>query len=445
LDRKGGEVIIETVTTRSVLFASASAGGTIAAARCLGGNGYDVGVLAHRPFSAAAWSRRVSRTYAVAAENDTARFLSRLQQVGALVPGQILLPTSDETAWLYALHAGSLASHFRADPPPLATLKRILDKKLFAEAATAAGVDSLPIWDPQSIDELTALAPTLPYPVLIKPRTHVHRLHNDKGVVAQSPAELLSEYARFAAREQVQLADNPHMPDARRPILQQFVDVAHDGVYSVSGFIDRSGDLFVTRRAVKVFLRSYPVGVGVCFEALPADPQLSERVRRLCDELGYHGIFEVEFLRRGDEWAVIDFNPRLFNQLGMELYRGMPLPLFACLAAMGETAQLREAVHRAQAHDENLPAVFYDAFTLRMILAARRVTGRITPEELAYWKQWRARHAAHRVDVAASKSDPLLGVVHACSEVYLGLRAMPRFLRLAPRRDDVAPARGRAS
>ena len=50
-------------------------------------------------------------------------------------------------------------------------------------------------------------------------------------------------------------------------------------------------------------------------------------VRRLCRELGYFGIFEVEFLWFDGRWAAIDFNPRLFNQIGMDIRRGMPLPL----------------------------------------------------------------------------------------------------------------------
>ena len=104
--------------------------------------------------------------------------------------------------------------------------------------------------------------------------------------------------------------------------------------------------------STKVFQRSQPVGVGVCFESLPTDPVLSNAVRRLCRELGYFGIFEVEFLWFDGRWAAIDFNPRLFNQIGMDIRRGMPLPLLACLDAAGETAALRDAVAKAQAEDE---------------------------------------------------------------------------------------------
>ena len=88
------------------------------------------------------------------------------------------------------------------------------------------------------------------------------------------------------------------------------------------------------------------------------------------ETLGYFGIFEVEFLWFDGRWAAIDFNPRLFNQIGMDIRRGMPLPLLACLDAAGETALLREAVAKAQEEDDE-QTVFCDRFTLRAILLAQ--------------------------------------------------------------------------
>jgi D-aspartate ligase len=416
----------------SVLLASASAGGTIAAVRQLAAKGISVGVIASRRFSAAAWSRRAARRHVAPPESASPQFLEWLLAVGAADPGQILLPTSDQTAWLYTLQADLLGRYFCTYQPSIASMRRILDKKLFSDAARAAGLSVLPTWDPLELNDLVSLAPTLPYPILIKPRTHVNRLRNDKGIVVYSKSEIVGQYQRFARREQYRLAENPLMPDARRPLVQQFVR-ANEGVCSVSGFIDRTGELYVTRRSTKVFLRSQPVGIGVCFESRPADPVLANAVRRLCLELGYFGIFEVEFLRFEDQWAVIDFNPRLFNQMGMDIHRGMPLPLLACLDAAGEMAALRDAVKGAQAEDESILTAFCDRLTLRMILAARTLTARISRVELAYWRNWMKRNAAHCVDVVADESDPIPKLIHALSEIYLGLKAVPRFLRLTPR------------
>ena len=416
----------------SVVLATAAAGGTIAAVRNLGARSVDVEVISSERLGAAAWSRYAKRTYSAPPESDSERFLERLLAIGEANPGRILLPTSDETAWIYAENALPLERHFRLYHPPISSLQHILDKKLFSEAALKVGLSVLPTWDPLSLEELAGLAPNLSFPILIKPRTHVHRVRNDKGVAVDSPHELIRQYRRFVHREQERATDNPLLPDARRPILQKLVRVGNEGVLSITGFIDRTGELFVTRAARKVFLRSQPVGVGVCFEAEPSPKELPDLVRRLCRELGYFGLFEVEFLRFEGYWVVIDFNPRMFSQIGLDIRRGMPLPLLACLDAVNDTDALREEVAKAQAvRDEQ--AVFCDRFTLRAILLAKVLTARISIQELSTWRGWMKQHAAHAVDFAADGDDPRPGVVHVLSEVYLGLKSIARFIRTTPR------------
>jgi len=422
----------------SVILASGSSGGTIAAVRNLGAAGFDVGVISSQRLCAAAWSRYASRCYSTPPESETRGFLKRLLEIGARHDGQILLATSDQTAWLYAEHAPVLEKHFRLYQPSISIIRRILDKKLFAAAAISAGIGVLPSWSPRSIDELAALAPSLPYPILIKPRTHVYRLRNDKGVVIRSSNQLIEQYRRFIAFERTQVTYNPLIPDATLPILQKFVSVAGQGVHSVTGFIDRTGELFVTRHAIKVLQRSQPVGVGVCFESLAAVPSLSDAARNLCRELGHFGVFEIEFVWSDNRWNVIDFNPRFFSQVGMDIRRGAPLPLLACLDAAGETTVLREAVAKAQSEDEGAKVVFYDRFTLGALLYAQTITSRISREDRAYWRAWTKDNSGHSVDFAADGTDPRPGIIHALSEIHLGLRAFPRFLRSTPRIRTVA-------
>jgi D-aspartate ligase len=430
---------------RCVLLASASASGTIAAVRNLGSNGFEVGVISSQPLSAAAWSRWAARSHSAPPETKSDQFLKRLLAIGRADPGQILLPTSDETAWQYTANADLLKRHFCVYQPPLATIRCILDKKLLAAAASKLGLAVLPYWDPRNINDLEALAPTLPYPILIKPRTHVHRLRNDKGVVVYSARELIDQYQRFVDRERHRAASSPLLPDANLPMLQQFVSVGKEGVLSVTGFIDRTGEHFVTRHAAKIFQRSLPMGVGVCFESLPDAGALSDSVRRLCQDLGYFGIFEVEFLCFNGSWVIIDFNPRFFNQVGMDIRRGMPLPLLACLDAARETTALRAAVAQARSNGDSTKVVFRDRFTLGAILFAQKLTGGASPQDRLYWRSWAKQNAAYAVDAAADASDPMPAIVHALSEIYLGLSALPRFWRSTPPRkiSDISPASAR--
>jgi predicted ATP-grasp superfamily ATP-dependent carboligase len=415
-----------------VLLATGSSGGTISAVRELSKRGLRVSVISNRFFCPASWSRFAAASYKGPAERESHRFLDLLLHIGAASPGQVLLPTSDETAWLYTRNASLLSKYFRLHQPSIETMDRILDKKLLADAALEAGIAVLPTWEPRSFSDVAAFASTLTYPILIKPRTQIRRVRNDKGAIARSATELIENFREYICLEQEE-QENHFIPDVSIPLLQHFVEIGPEGVYSVSGYIDETGELFVTRHAKKVLQRSQPAGVGVCFESLPTDPELSKAVHRLCRKLDFFGIFEVEFIRFQGNWAIIDFNPRLFNQAAMDCLRGMPLPLFAYLDAAGRTSELREAVALAREQDHGHPAVFYDRFTLRAILVAKTLTGRASREERSYWRNWMKQHAAHSVDFAADKIDRMPGIIHAFAEIILGIRAFRRFFRSTSR------------
>jgi D-aspartate ligase len=415
-------------SNNSVILASPHAGGTLAAVRSLGRAGIDVRIISSKIFSAAAWSQYVSKTYSAVPETDDQGFLKNLVAIGVAEPGHMLLPTSDHTAWLYTENAAMLRQYFRIYQPSASTMRRILDKKLLAEAAVEVGIPVLESWYPRNLEEVMSIASSLPYPILIKPRTQLYRPSNDKGMNVNSANELISYCEKLFKGELKET--NGLLRDANI-ILQRFVGGASQ-VHSISGFIDRTGELFVTRHSAKVFQRSQPVGVGVCFESLPSNPMLADSVRNLCRELNFFGIFEVEFLWFEGRWSVIDFNPRLFSQVGMDVERGLPLPLFAYLDAAGQTEALRVAVEQALAYADDLKVVFYDRFTLAALLLAQSLTSRILPSDRAYWRAWK-RANAHAVDFAFDRNDPRPGIVHAISEIYLGFLAFPRFLRLTPR------------
>jgi predicted ATP-grasp superfamily ATP-dependent carboligase len=260
----------------------------------------------------------------------------------------------------------------------------------------------------------------------------VQRVRNDKGVIVDTAAELVKQYENFMLREKYHGPSTTRHRNSQPPILQQFSIDGCQNVQSITGFIDRSGELFVTRRSVKVFQRSQPVGVGVCHEALSASSTLTQAVYDLCRKLQYFGVFEVEFIRFGDRWTLIDFNPRFYNQMGLDIRRGMPLPMLAYLDASGQRTALRAAVANARI-DDNLPAVFCDRFTLSAILLARTAFWQTARADRAYWRAWTRRHAAHCADVAFDYADPLPAVVHAFSEISLGIKSLPRFVRGVPR------------
>jgi D-aspartate ligase len=70
---------------------------------------------------------------------------------------------------------------------------------------------------------------------------------------------------------------------------------------------------------------------------------------------------------------------------------------------------------------------------LRAILLAQTLTGRISSKNRTHWREWMRQHAAHSVDCAVEQGDRIPGIVHGLSEIYLGLKSFPRFMRSTPR------------
>src|SRR5262245_18588833 len=403
-------------------------GGTLAAARCLGEHGISLTVAGQELLAPTRWSRHTARWVRCPPVPQTRELLAWLLDFGRREPGHVLYPASDDLAWLFAANATELKHHFLMYQPPLETLVRLLDKKALQQACRSAGIDTVPTWFPESEADVRDLAGRTSFPLLIKARTQVLRAPQTKGTVVYVHDELLPRYHRFQKVDHYLPGIEADFGDVTRPILQEFCAQASQAVCSVTGFIDRSGEMFVARGSVKVLQRTSPVGLGVCFEAVPLDQELADGVARLCRSTGYFGVFEVEFLHVGGQWRAIDFNPRFYGQMGFEAQRGLPLPLFAWLGASGNESELREQVAMAARAPDGPARIYCHRFVFELLVLVRWLTGRMPTSERDRWKAWYARHRAGAVDASADPRDWLPGLVHSTSEFLAGMRALPRVL-----------------
>jgi predicted ATP-grasp superfamily ATP-dependent carboligase len=339
-----------------VVLTAATALGTLAAVRCLGEHGVPVVVLDSRRFAAASWSRHVVHRELVPQVRPIAPFLSALIAFGARNPGHVLLATSDDLAWAIAQHEGILRESFRVVTPPFPTVVRVLDKSELYAACAEAGLAVPKTWFPVDKADVVHAAGAARFPVIVKPRAQTFFTSARKGVVVESSDELSEKYWRFALNNRFDSNVSRVRPEMAQPMIQELHDA--DPVYSVSGFCDPRRGLFVARGARKVLQWPRRAGVGVVFEDAPVDAALAEGVRRLCALTGFFGLFEAEFVRTGDEMQLIDFNPRLFNQVGFDVARGLPSPYFLYLLALGESSRLAAEVEAAQGWRADGRAVF---------------------------------------------------------------------------------------
>ena len=356
------------------MLTTASALGTLAAARCLGEKGVPLILVDAERFTPVAWSRYVVRREASPKVRPVARFVDALAAFGDRHPGHVLYPTSDDLAWTLAEREPVLRRSFRLLTPPFPSLVRVLDKRELYAACADVGVAVPETWFPERDADLERVAAAARFPVIIKPRAQVFFTSARKGVIVRSPLELASRYRDFLLANRYEAAIADERPHMARPMIQEL----HPGepVYSVSGFCVPRRNLFVARGARKVLQWPRQAGVGIAFADAPLDAALAEGVRRLCSATGFFGVFEAEFVATGAGMRLIDFNPRLFNQVGFDVARGLPSPYFAYLLALGDTARLDAAVEEARAWRSDGRATYEYGSMIAWTRVAERLAGR---------------------------------------------------------------------
>ncbi|MFL5378029.1 MAG: carbamoyl-phosphate synthase [Myxococcales bacterium] len=413
-----------------VLLTMAGHAGTLAAARCFGNAGIHVTVASDSVLRPAAWSRHAKRTVRCPRPSDPVKFLEWLLEFGKANPGHFLYPTCDDFAYLFARHREELSRNFVLYQPPVEVILDLLDKKSLYEACGRAGVAVPHTFFAPTDADAYRVAAEAQFPLLIKPRTQVMFPTAMKGWRVEKRTDLAQSLRAYRERNFYIPAILEDRPDVAHPMLQTYHPEAEGGIESIAGFIDEHGGLFAARAARKLLQRPRRVGIGICFEHAPLDVEAREAIRRLCKQVGYHGVFEAEFIRSGNERLLIDFNPRFYGQMGFEIARGLPSPLLAYLAAVGDRTALREEVAKAQRtrFDEE-PPIYLHRFALSLQIFAQRVSGRMPRDVARRWKEWYAAHRRIAVDAAFDKRDPVPGLLEALSLVWGAARHPRGFLR----------------
>lgn len=410
-------------------------GGTLAAVRALGRQGIPVTVAGQEFLAPARWSRYATRwlTCPPVAEKD--RLLEWLLAFGRRERPHVLYASSDDLAFLLSANLAALEPHFHLYQPPIATIVGILDKKKLLEACRAVGLDGVPTWFPEGEADIPRIARAATFPVLLKVRTQVRQLRQNKGIVVERASDLLPAYRRFLAEHPYRPGLEPFFGDVRQPMIQRYLPQAAQEVYSLTGFIDRSGALSAMRGAIKVFQRTRPVGLGLAFEAAPVDASLAARVIDLCRALGHFGVFEVEFLREGERSMVIDMNPRFYGQMGFETARGLPLPVAVYHAARGDTDALHASLNAA-ARSTGGATIYAHRFVFQALLAAQRVGGSMSGADYGRWRTWYRQNRNSAADASADQLDWKPAIVHAAAEFLPGVRMLYRRLLPNPQRES---------
>jgi D-aspartate ligase len=180
---------------------------------------------------------------------------------------------------------------------------------------------------------------------------------------------------------------------------------------------------------MKIFQRPRRLGIGLCFQNAPLDPHIAEGTRRLAQSAGYYGVLQLEFIRIGERYLLIDYNPRFYNQLAFDIARGLQLPMLAYAAARGATDDVRRLVEASQQPQDDNGLVFCNEFGLSIMLVAQRLMGQMSPAQALLWQRWRADHDGAMIDPALAPGDMLPGFVDVAAQLHVMARHPRAFLR----------------
>jgi predicted ATP-grasp superfamily ATP-dependent carboligase len=416
----------------SMLLFDAHYYGTLAAVRALGRDGIHVTVVDSTSSGLALWSRYAARRLrcpALAA--GLMPFVAWLLRLGEREPGQVIYPTSDDVSYAFASHREDLAKNFKLYQPDLKTMMGLLDKGRLIEHALAVGIEAPETWLPDDEADVERIARIAGGRLMVKPRTQVLSKTHMKGILASGSAhQLRAAYRDFANRVGSGREILMRSPEVARPMIQRYHPEAEQRIHSLSGFCDRTGARFAIIGGTKVLQRPRRMGIGLCFEDAPVEAELATKVRRLCERIGYYGVFELEFVCVGNKRLLIDMNGRFYGQMAFDIARGMPLPQLAHAAAVGdddEVARLVAMVPRQDAPRRRF--AFCNGFGLGLMVGAQRLFGSMSEEEARGWRHWCLEHKDALVDAVADPDDRRPLAAEVVSQLFGHARHPRAFFR----------------
>jgi predicted ATP-grasp superfamily ATP-dependent carboligase len=246
-------------------------------------------------------------------EVDAAATATAVRALCAVTSPTVLLPLDDHAVWV--------CSQLEDASVPLAgpagdAADFALDKSLQIAAAVRVG---LPVPPTQVLDEL-AEAAVPGYPVMVKPARALYHvkgaLERPTGVVCADGREL----GRAAAR---------HWPG---PLLvQPWIHGVGEGIF---GHVGADGVIgWSAHRRIRMVNPQGSASSACC--SVPVDEVLTGPSERFLNDIGWRGMFMLEFLRdsTGQAWFM-ELNGRPWGSMALARRRGFEYPAWTVQAAL---------------------------------------------------------------------------------------------------------------
>lgn len=300
---------------------------------------------------ASGWSRYCTERRKCPPPENTAVFLPWLRD--RLRSGEItrIAPTTDLIAYYCSLLRDEFSAAVQRSIAPLAEIETALIKSRFCAACDAVGQPFPQVQTPDSLEAAVRAAQELCYPLILKPKSHLAVGTAERGGLIHDEAQLRAEFHEYSITPgQESLA--ARYPELRWPLLQRYIPSARSRVYSLTGVKDCERGILTAALSYKS--KQWPPDIGTSIAQLShVDERIMKAALPVVDRLVSRGIFELELVMDDSRLLAIDWNPRAYGFIKLDVARGHDLPwLWMCstigpvepLALPAET-ELLEARH----------------------------------------------------------------------------------------------------
>jgi predicted ATP-grasp superfamily ATP-dependent carboligase len=290
--------------------------GALAVARCFGRQDIPV-VLVTDDHPLPKFSRYVRQSFCWPGtkSSDPCDWLAELARAHDL-QGWLLVPCADNEVALVSANVELLRADYQVISSEWASLRRLCDKQLLADAASEAGIDCPANYSIGSIQEAENLA--VVFPVILKPaiRTERNAFTSAKAWRADSKDEFIDRYRRASL-----------LVGSQDVVVQEFIPGGGEAQFSYAGlWRDNVPVAEMTARRS----RQYPVEFGFTSTLVEtvSNPEITALARKLLSATGFEGFVEVEFKfdARDGKYKVLDVNPRPWSWFGLCEAAGLDFP-----------------------------------------------------------------------------------------------------------------------
>jgi D-aspartate ligase len=414
----------------TILLGNASYYGTLAAVRSLGRAGVNVVTVDPSMICHSRYSRYSSQHLTCPAFEESSAWAEWLLRKARVGPRRAIYATSDAVSFALARYQSELGADFDLYQPGLDTIMSILDKGLLIQHAQAVGIETPPTWFPQNSAEAAKITKDVGGAVLIKPRSQLAQRTKNKAYVVHGRGHRVQSIFDGYMKDQSTSSEfAKQYPATMTPVIQQYYPQAVENVYSLCGFREKIGGEVIMRAARKVLQQPRRVGVGLCFETAVVDPLLADRAKRLCERIGYYGVFELEFIFAEGKAMLIDFNGRFYHQIAFDIARGMELPALAYAAATGNQAEVTRLMARGNSEEHDDVAGFCNRFGLATMIKMQRMLRTMSRKDAARWLDWSRGLHGTIIDAVKDPRDALPSFVDAAQYLLHALRHPRDFVR----------------